>query len=270
MSVNILFIGDIVGKPGRKVIREVLRPLKERFRIDLVVANGENASGGIGISIKGADELLSAGIDVLTSGNHIWKKKEIVDYIQQNPDLIRPANFPPGTPGKGFVVKETRSGRRIAVLNLLGRTFMEAVDCPFRKAIEERDRLIQESSIILVDFHAEATSEKMALGWYLDGKVSAVLGTHTHIQTADERILPQGTAYITDVGMTGPIDSVIGVKKDLAIERFLTQMPYKFEVAKRDLALEGVLLSIDPETGKALEISRIRERLSNEGNTNGG
>ena len=228
MSVNILFIGDIVGKPGRKGVRELLPNLIDRFQVDLVVANGENASGGIGISIKGADELLSSGIHVLTSGNHIWKKKEIVTYIQQNPDLIRPANYPAGTPGQGSVIKETRSGLRVAILNLLGRTFMEAVDCPFRRALEEREQLIKETPIVLVDFHAEATSEKVALGWFLDGKVSAVLGTHTHIQTSDERVLPQGTAYMTDVGMTGPTDSVIGVKKELAIERFLTQMPHKF------------------------------------------
>jgi 2',3'-cyclic-nucleotide 2'-phosphodiesterase len=260
--VNILFIGDIVGKPGRKGVRELLPDLIARFQVDLVVANGENASGGIGISIKGADELLSNGIHVLTSGNHIWKKKEIVPYIQQNPDLIRPANYPTGTPGHGWVIKETRSGVRVAILNLLGRVFMEAVDCPFRRALEEREKFIKETPIVLVDFHAEATSEKMALGWFLDGKVSAVLGTHTHIQTSDERILPQGTAYMTDVGMTGPTDSVIGVKKELAIERFLTQMPHKFEVANRELVLEGAVISIDSETGKAKKIIRIRERCS--------
>ncbi|MBI5606577.1 MAG: TIGR00282 family metallophosphoesterase [Deltaproteobacteria bacterium] len=262
MSVNILFIGDIVGKPGRKTVREILPLLMDRFQVDLVIANGENVSGGIGISVKGADELLSGGIHVLTSGNHIWKKKEIQTYIQQNPDLIRPANYPAGTPGNGSVIKETRSGHRIGILNLLGRTFMEAVDCPFRRGLEERERLIKETSIILVDFHAEATSEKVALGWFLDGKVSAVLGTHTHVQTSDERILPQGTAYMTDAGMTGPADSVIGVKKELAIERFLTQMPHKFEVAKRELVLEGALISIDPETGRATEITRIRERVN--------
>jgi 2',3'-cyclic-nucleotide 2'-phosphodiesterase len=262
LPVNILFIGDIVGKPGRRTVRELLPSLTERFRIDLVVANGENASGGIGISSKAADELLSGGIHVLTSGNHIWKKKEIVPYIDQNPDLIRPANFPPETPGNGWVIKETKSGFRIAVLNLIGRIFMEAVDCPFRKGLEERGRLIKETPIILVDFHAEATSEKMALGWLLDGKVSAVLGTHTHIQTSDEKILPQGTAYMTDAGMTGPADSIIGVKKEPVIERFLTHRPTKFEVAKRELILEGAVVSIDPETGRATEIIRIRERGS--------
>jgi 2',3'-cyclic-nucleotide 2'-phosphodiesterase len=262
VSVNILFIGDIVGKPGRKAVRELLPSLTDRFQVDLVVANGENASGGIGISIKGADELLTGGIHVLTSGNHIWKKKEIQTYIQQNPDLIRPANYPIETPGNGWVIKETKSGHRIGILNLLGRTFMEAVDCPFRKGLEERSRMIKETSIILVDFHAEATSEKVALGWFLDGKVSAVLGTHTHVQTSDEKVLPQGTAYMTDVGMTGPTDSVIGVKKELAIDRFLTQMPHKFEVAKKELVLEGAVLSIDPETGRAKAITRIREKLA--------
>jgi metallophosphoesterase (TIGR00282 family) len=262
MPVNILFIGDIIGKPGRKAVRELLPSLRERFQVDLVVANGENASGGIGISAREADELLSGGINVLTSGNHIWKKKEVLTYIQQNSDLIRPANFPNETPGNGSVIKETRSGHRIGIINLLGRTFMEAVDCPFRKSLEERSRLLKETSIILVDFHAEATSEKVALGWFLDGKVSAVLGTHTHVQTSDEKILPQGTAYMTDVGMTGPADSVIGVKKELAIERFLTQMPNKFEVAKRNLVLEAAVLSIDPQTGRAMGIRRIREKLA--------
>jgi 2',3'-cyclic-nucleotide 2'-phosphodiesterase len=261
LSVNILFIGDSIGKPGRKAVRALLPPLTDRFQVDLVVANGENASGGIGISVKGADELLTSGIHVLTSGNHIWKKREIVTYIQQNPDLIRPANYPAETPGNGSVIKETRSGLRIGILNLLGRTFMEAVDCPFRRGLEERERLIRETRIILVDIHAEATSEKVALGWFLDGKVSAVLGTHTHIQTSDERVLPQGTAYMTDVGMTGPTDSVIGVKKELAIDRFLTHLPQKFEVAKRGLVLEGAVISIDPGTGKATGITRIRERL---------
>ena len=261
MSVHILFIGDIVGKPGRKAVRELLPLLIDRYKVDLVVANGENASGGIGISIKGADELLSGGIQVLTSGNHIWKKKEIQTYIQQNPDLIRPANYPAETPGNGSVIKETKSGHRIGILNLLGRTFMEAVDCPFRRGLEERSLMIKETPIILVDFHAEATSEKVALGWFLDGKVSAVLGTHTHVQTSDEKVLPQGTAYMTDVGMTGPADSVIGVKKELAIDRFLTQMPHKFEVAKKELVLEGAVLSIDSQTGRARGITRIREKL---------
>ena len=262
MPVNILFIGDIVGKPGRKAVRELLPDLVNRFKIDLVVANGENASGGIGISAKEADELLTSGIHVLTSGNHIWKKKEIQAYIQQNPDLIRPANYPEGTPGHGLVIKETKSGHKVAVVNLLGRIFMEAVDCPFRRAIKEWAKIVKETPVILVDFHAEATSEKLALGWFLDGKVSAVLGTHTHVQTSDERILPQGTAYMTDVGMTGPSDSVIGVKKELAIERFLTQLPHKFEVASREILLEGAVLSLDAETGKAITITRIREKCS--------
>jgi hypothetical protein len=231
-------------------------------RVDLVVANGENASGGIGISDKGAEELFAAGVQVLTSGNHIWKKKEIRDYIEQNPRLIRPANFPPGTPGQGSALLETASGHLIGIINLLGRTFMEAVDCPFRRGLEVREAMVRKTPILLVDFHAEATSEKVALGWFLDGKVSAVLGTHTHIQTSDERVLPQGTAYMTDVGMTGPADSVIGVKKELAIDRFLTQLPNKFEVAKRELVLEGAVVTVDPQTGRATGISRIREKLN--------
>lgn len=261
MPVTILFIGDVIGRPGRRVVRELLPGLVDRHRVDLVVANGENASGGIGLSPKGAEELLAAGVQVLTSGNHIWKKKEIVPYMEDNPDVIRPANYPPATPGAGSTIRETAAGIPVAVMNLLGRTFMEAVDCPFRTAEAEWERLKARTPILLVDFHAEATSEKVALGWFLDGRASAVLGTHTHIQTSDERILPGGTAYLTDAGMTGPADSVIGVKKEIAIDRFLTQMPHKFEVAKKDLVLEGVLVTVDEKSGRALAISRLRERL---------
>jgi metallophosphoesterase (TIGR00282 family) len=261
VPVTILFIGDVVGRPGRRVVRELLPGLVDRHRIDLVVANGENASGGIGLSPKGAEELLAAGVQVLTSGNHIWKKKEIVPYIEDSADLIRPANYPAGVPGAGATIKETAAGIPVAVLNLMGRTFMEAVECPFRKAEAEVERLKALTPILLIDFHAEATSEKMALGWFLDGKASAVLGTHTHIQTSDERILPGGTAYLTDAGMTGPADSVIGVKKEIAIERFLTQMPHKFEVAKKDLVLEAALVTVDENSGRASAIRRLRERL---------
>ncbi|MBI5585957.1 MAG: TIGR00282 family metallophosphoesterase [Deltaproteobacteria bacterium] len=261
MPVTILFIGDVVGRPGRRVVRELLPGLVDRYRVDLVVANGENASGGIGLSPKGAEELLAAGVHVLTSGNHIWKKKEIIPYLEDTEDLIRPANYPPTVPGAGATIKETAAGIPVAVLNLLGRTFMEAVECPFRKAEAEVAKLKVRTPILLVDFHAEATSEKMALGWFLDGKASAVVGTHTHVQTSDERILPLGTAYLTDVGMTGPADSVIGVRKEIAIDRFLTQMPHKFEVAKKDLVLEAALVTVDEQSGKALGISRLRERL---------
>jgi len=264
VPVTLLFIGDIVGKPGRRVVRELLPGLVNRYQVDLVVANGENASGGIGLAVKGAEELFGSGVQVLTSGNHIWKKKEIYPYIRENPDLIRPLNYPEGTPGAGSVIKETASGVPVAILNLMGRVFMEAVDCPFQTVIKELDRLRAVTPLILVDFHAEATSEKVAMGWWLDGKVSALLGTHTHIQTSDDRILPLGTAYLTDAGMTGPADSVIGVKKEIALDRFLTQMPHKFEVAKRDLVLEGVVVSIDSETGKAVAITRIREKCSAE------
>jgi metallophosphoesterase (TIGR00282 family) len=234
----------------------------DRHRIDLVVANGENASVGIGLSIKGAEELLASGVHIITSGNHIWKKKEIFPYIQESPDLIRPANYPSQAPGHGSVIKETASGTPVAVLNLMGRTFMEAVDCPFQRADVECARLRQITPLILIDFHAEATSEKTAMGWFLDGRASAVLGTHTHVQTSDERLLPRGTAFMTDVGMTGPADSVIGVKKEIAIDRFLTQLPHKFEVAKRDLVLEGALIQVDETSGRALAINRLRERLS--------
>lgn len=261
MPVTILFIGDVVGRPGRRVVRELLPGLVDRYRVDLVIANGENASGGIGLSPKGAEELFGAGVQVLTSGNHIWKKKEIIPYMQETAELIRPANYPPATPGAGSTIQETAAGIPVAVLSLLGRTFMEAVDCPFRTAGAEVERLKARTPILLVDFHAEATSEKVALGWFLDGKASAVLGTHTHVQTSDERILPLGTAYLTDVGMTGPADSVIGVRKEIAIDRFLTQMPRKFEVAKKDLVLEGALVTVEEHSGRALAISRLRERL---------
>ncbi|AAR34514.1 TIGR00282 family metallophosphoesterase [Geobacter sulfurreducens] len=257
MPVNILFIGDIVGSPGRQALVRELHRLVDHHRVDLVVANGENSAGGFGITEETAKELFSLGIDVLTSGNHIWDKRESFSFIGREERLVRPANYPPGTVGRGSTVVRTAGGVPVGILNLEGRVFMNNLDCPFRAADQEIERLRESTPLIFVDFHAEATSEKIALGWYLDGKASAVVGTHTHVQTADERILPGGTAYITDAGMTGSFDSVIGVRKELAVERFVTQMPVRFEVAKKDVRLNGVVIGVDPASGRALSIERI-------------
>jgi hypothetical protein len=252
-----LFIGDIIGEPGRKLVRAQLRGLIEKYAPDLVLANGENAAGGFGITPDIADELLFLGIDVLTSGNHVWDKKEIEPYLEKKGRLIRPANYPEGNSGFGSVIVSTRSAGDAAVLNLEGRVFMSNLDDPFRIAEREIEKLKKQTQVVIIDFHAEATSEKIALAWHLDGKASAVVGTHTHVQTADERILPQGTAFITDVGMTGPSDSVIGVKKEQAIARFLYQTPHRFEIPKGPVHLDAVLIDIDSATGKANTIERI-------------
>lgn len=257
MPVNILFIGDIIGKPGRQALSRELDRLVDRYSVDLVIANGENAAGGFGLTIDVAKELFSLGIDCLTSGNHIWDKKEQVQHILADPRITRPANYPDGTPGSGSAIFTTPGGVKIAVLNLEGRVYMKNLDCPFRIADREIERLRQEAKIIFLDFHAEATSEKSALGWYLDGRISALIGTHTHVQTADERVLPQGTAFMTDAGMTGSIDSVIGMGKEETIHRFLTQLPAKFEVAKKNIHLNAAVISIDENSGKALKIERI-------------
>lgn len=258
--MKVLFIGDIVGEPGRKIVREQLKRLVEVHRTGLVIANGENAAGGFGITQEIAEDLFFAGIDVLTSGNHVWDKKEIEPYLVKQDRLIRPANYPEGTPGFGSVVVAAEDGARAAVLNLEGRVFMSDVEDPFRAADREIERLKKETPVIIIDFHAEATSEKAALGWYVDGRASAVIGTHTHVQTADERILPGGTAFLTDAGMTGPSDSVIGVRKEDAIARFLTQRPRKFEIPKGPVHLDAAVLDIDERSGKALSIERIRVR----------
>ncbi len=257
MSVRLLFIGDIVGNPGRTAISRELHRLVDRHSADLVIANGENAAGGFGITSDTAAELLNNGIDLLTSGNHIWDKKDTGALIAREDRLLRPLNYPPGTPGKGSTVIKTPGGIKVGVLNLEGRVYMKNLDCPFRAADAELQILKKETDIILVDFHAETTSEKSALGWYLDSRVSALVGTHTHVQTADERILPGGTAYITDVGMTGSFDSVIGVDKNQAIQRFLTQQSIKFEIPKKDLRINAVVLGIDTKTGRAVSIERI-------------
>jgi metallophosphoesterase (TIGR00282 family) len=260
-TMKILFIGDIVGKPGRLAVRELLPLIVEDYRIELVMANCENAAAGFGITRDVVEELYQSRIDVLTSGNHIWDKKEVLEFVEDYETLLRPANYPEGTPGFGSVVMPCASGIHVGVINLAGRVFMRPLDCPFRKAEKEIEKLKKKTRIIIVDMHAEATSEKQALGWFLDGRVSAVLGTHTHVQTADEKILPNGTAYITDLGMTGPFDSIIGTRKDAVLERFLIQMPNKFDVAKGDIRLQGVVLEVDTASGKALSIERLSVKL---------
>ncbi len=254
--MRILFIGDIIGSPGRSAVSLHLPGLKKKEKIDFVVANGENAAGGFGLTPKVAEQLFSCGIDGLTSGNHIWDKKDIVETLAKDNRILRPANYPPGVIGFGSTVISTQ-GKKLGVINLSGRVFMRELDCPFRTALGEIEGLKERVEVVVVDMHAEATSEKIAMGWYLDGKVSAVIGTHTHVQTADERILPEGTAYITDVGMVGSLDSVIGVKKDIILERFLTQLPVHLDVAKENVALHAVLVEIDEDTAKAVSIKRI-------------
>lgn len=257
--MKILFIGDIVGKPGRVAIHELLPAIIAENGIDFVIANCENAAGGFGITAEIVQDLLSSNIDVLTSGNHIWDKKEVMGFIDRYERLLRPANYPKGVPGHGSVLAYAGGGIPVGVINLQGRIFMSPIDCPFRKADEEIEKLA-DAKIIVIDMHAEATSEKIALSWYVDGRVSAVFGTHTHVQTADERILPGGTACITDAGMTGPLDSVIGMQKDAITSRFLLQIPNKFDVAKGDVHLQGVVVDIDPD-GKASEIRRLNVPL---------
>lgn len=257
--VKLLFIGDIVGRAGRLALCQRLDRLVDRHNIDLVVANGENAAAGFGITPDTMRELLDAGVDVITTGNHVWDKKEVLSCIDKEERLLRPANYPVGAPGRGSAVYTTPGGIEVGVLNLEGRVFMHNLDCPFRTADQLVAELRRRTPLILVDFHAEATSEKIALGHYLDGRVSAVVGTHTHVQTADERVLSGGTAFITDVGMTGSRDGVIGIHKELAIERFLTQMPVRFDVCKKDPVLCGVVVTIDDTSGRALEICRVQE-----------
>ena len=254
--MRILFIGDIFGRPGRKIAQVAVPSIREKESVDLVVANAENAAGGNGLTKRVVEDLYSTGIDCLTSGNHHWDKREILEYMQKDGRLLRPLNYPPGTPGQGSVILNLDSDRSCGIVSLVGRLFMKSVDCPFRAAEKEAARMRELTSTILIDFHAEATAEKQALGHFMDGKVSAVLGTHTHVQTADERILSEGTAYITDVGMTGPFDSVIGVRKDQAVEKFLNQLPGKFDVAKKDVRLNGVVVDVGDD-GKARAIKRF-------------
>ena len=257
--MKILFIGDIFGHPGRRIVKELLPALVGEYDPDLVLANGENAAAGFGITPPLVEELLDMGIAVLTSGNHIWDKKEIYTYLNEHADgrLLRPANYPPGAPGHGVYLGKTRSGFDYAVLNLQGRIFMNPIDCPFRTADAELAKIPSQVKVRIVDIHAEATSEKISLGWYLDGRVTAVVGTHTHVPTADERVLPNGTAYVTDVGMTGPYDGVIGVKKELVVGKFLNGMPVRFEPATGDARLCAVVIDCDDDTGKARTIERL-------------
>jgi hypothetical protein len=261
--VKVLFLGDVFGKPGRQAVQRLVPRLIHRDGVELVIANAENSASGVGVTPDSAEELLAAEVNLLTSGNHIWAKREIVPYLEKpGSKLLRPANYPPGTPGRGRAVVSTPDGRRLGVVNVEGRVFMRSLEDPFRVALAEVEALRAEGvTCILVDVHCEATSEKNALGWFLDGKVSAVLGTHTHVQTADARVLTNGTAFITDVGMCGPWDSIIGVKKELVIERFLSSRPVSFEPAKRDVWLQGALVDIDDATGKARSIARVQERM---------
>ena len=254
--MNLLFVGDLVGRPGRDLVRAGLSPLVARHDIELVIVNGENVAGGNGITREIGDSLLALGVDVITSGNHIWDKREALDYIALEPRLLRPANYPEA-PGRGSYVARTAAGRAVGVLNLMGRVHMASLDDPFRVAEREVERLRERTSIIFVDFHAEATSEKIAMGWFLDGKVSAVVGTHTHVQTADGRVLPGGTAYLTDVGMTGPHDGVIGVEKAPVIQRFLTGLPARFETASGDPRLHAAVIDVDQATGLARRIETL-------------
>lgn len=255
--MKILFIADIVGEPGRKTLKTVLPGFKVKEKIDCTIANAENAAGGFGLTKPVAEDIFSSGVEVLTLGNHVWDRKEIGEIIE-DPRVLRPANYPPFTPGRGYNIYQLSNGEKIAVLNQMGRVYMPDLDCPFRSTDALLPAIKKETNIIIVDFHAEITSEKQAFGWYLDGKVSAVIGTHTHVQTADERVLPEGTAYITDCGMTGSRDSVIGIKKEIILKKYLTQIPLRFEVATKDLIFSGVTIEIEEKTGKALAIKRYQ------------
>lgn len=256
-----MMIGDICGRPGRHTAAHFIPILKQEYSLDLIIANGENSAGGVGITAKVFDELLAIGIDIITTGNHVWDKKEIFNFIDNEKCLIRPANYPPGTPGKGYQIVSIQN-RKVAVINLLGRTFMPPIDCPFRTINQIFSEIGAICEIIIIDFHAEATSEKLALGWYLDGKVSCVAGTHTHIQTADERILPQGTAYISDLGMVGPWNSILGVDKEPVITKFLTGLPIKFNVAADDDTIFcAIIIQIDDHSSKVNNIIRIQKHL---------
>ncbi len=255
--MRILFIGDIVGKPGRECVRKGLRALVDEHGIDFVIANAENSAAGFGITKDIGEAILGWGVDVMTSGNHIWDKKEALEYIAREPRLLRPANYPAGAPGRGACVAQTGDGRAVGIVNVMGRVFMPSTDDPFQVVLKEIEAIRHRTKVVIVDFHAEATSEKVAMGWHLDGKVTAVFGTHTHVQTADERVLPNGTAYLTDAGMTGPHDSIIGMEREPALARFLTAMPSRFEPATGNPRLNGVMVDTDERTGRATGVTRI-------------
>jgi hypothetical protein len=259
---RLLFVGDIVGRPGRDLVRRGVVALRDYHQADLVIANAENAAAGFGVTRELGEHILDSGVDVMTSGNHIWDKKEAIDYIGIEPRLLRPVNFPAGVPGNGSYIARTERGVSVGVINAMGRVFLANIDDPFAGVLAEIERVRQRARIIFVDFHAEATSEKVAMGWHLDGKVTAVVGTHTHVQTADERILPKGTAYLTDAGMTGPHDSIIGVEIQPALGRFLNGMPARFETATGNPRLNGVIVEADETTGLATEIERISYSLA--------
>jgi 2',3'-cyclic-nucleotide 2'-phosphodiesterase len=255
--MRILFIGDIVGKPGRELLRKGLRPLTDSYGVEFVIANVENSAAGFGITKDIGDAIVEWGVDVMTSGNHIWDKKEVLDYIPHEPRLLRPANYPAGVPGRGAYVAVSGDGRAVGVINVMGRVFMLNIDDPFQIVLKEIEAMRSRTKIIVVDFHAEATSEKIAMGWHLDGKATLVVGTHTHVQTADERILPHGTAYLTDAGMTGPHDSIIGMEREPALARFLNGMPSRFEPATGNPRLNGIIVDADDKTGRAIAVRRI-------------
>lgn len=255
--MNILFIGDIVGRPGRELIRKGLRTLIDHHGVDFTIANAENAAAGFGVTKDIGDALLDWGVDVMTSGNHIFDKREVIPYIASEPRLLRPANYPAGVPGRGSYLAQTGDGRAVGVINVMGRVFMTPIDDPFAVVVREIDALRPRTRVIVVDFHAEATSEKVAMGWHLDGKASLVVGTHTHVQSADERVLPNGTAYITDAGMTGPHDGIIGMEREPSLARFLSATPSKLEPASANPRLNGVLVSVDDKTGRATSVVRL-------------
>ncbi len=256
--MKLLFIGDIVGKSGRTAVKALLPNLVDKYKIDIVIANGENIAAGFGLTEPLVAELFKIGIHVITTGNHVWDKKEFIPYISKDNRVLRPLNYPPGVPGSGSIVISIQNGLKVAVMNVSGRVFMPGMDCPFRTGRDELDMLSKETDIIVIDFHAEATSEKIAFGYFVDGRASAVIGTHTHVQTADEKILPNGTAYITDVGMTGPNHSVIGMEINQIIQRFLTSMPSRFETATGEAILSAVAVEINGNTGKATGIQRLQ------------
>ncbi|MDP2652419.1 MAG: TIGR00282 family metallophosphoesterase [Candidatus Omnitrophota bacterium] len=260
--MNILCIGDLVGKAGRQALIELLPAVKQEYSIDLTIANAENSAGGAGLTPRIAEQLFREGCDILTMGDHTWDHFEIIEYLGKENPIIRPANFPPGTPGRGWRVVTMPSGAKIGVINLLGRVFMRYnVECPFRALDAIVEEIRTQTNIIILDFHAETTSEKVAMGFYADGRITAMVGTHTHVQTADEKVLPNGTGYITDLGMTGPYDSVIGQNKEKILQRFLTSMPVRFEVATDDVRLHGVVVSVDEKTGKTRDMIRVQRRL---------
>lgn len=266
--MRIFVIGDIVGRPGRYLLSEILSKIQEEYAIDFTIANGENAAGGFGITLNIAKKIRSYGIDCITSGNHLWDKREIIDVLDRMDFLLRPANYPPMNPGRGYKVFQLDDGRKIGVINLQGRAYLKTIDCPFRVGEKIVNEMRKETNIIVIDFHAETTAEKRAFAWFIDGKVSLVFGTHTHVQTADESILPQGTGYITDVGMTGSFDSVIGVKKHASINYFLKQTPQRFDAAKNDRRLNAIFVEIDDRTGETTKIERIERRIPDDDNNN--